>query len=129
MKNNSPTTRSDRQELQKRPISACRAHHKPPRIFVKTYEGPYHGRMREAHLRNKRGYVYLCWRENGTVRNFYLGKAPRSCPTTAAGSSSPDGAVRIPARRARISPKNRVPLPQDAPISSCPTRSMLKFRK
>lgn len=55
----------------------------PPKIFVEVpskslYGGPQHAR---AHLRNKRGYVYLCWREGLWVKNFYLGKAPRSSPT------------------------------------------------
>lgn len=55
----------------------------PPRIYVEvTNNGGYgmnaHAR---AHLRNKRGYVYLCWREGDRVRNYYLGKAPRKSPT------------------------------------------------
>ncbi len=41
--------------------------------------------MRRAHLRNKGGYVYLCWREGERVRNYYLGKAPRKSPTVSSG--------------------------------------------
>lgn len=62
----------------------------PPKLFVEVpskslYGGPQHAR---AHLRNKRGYVYLCWREGLWVKNFYLGKAPRSSPTKVPSSSA-----------------------------------------
>lgn len=35
----------------------------------------------KAHLRNRRGYVYLCWRDGEEFRTYYLGKAPRKSPT------------------------------------------------
>lgn len=54
----------------------------PAEIFVKgvgydTWNTPYC----RAHLRNKRGYVYLQWRDGDRVRSLYLGKAPRKSPT------------------------------------------------
>lgn len=59
----------------------------PPRIFVCTSPEPYYAHdFSRAHIRNKSGYVYLAWREGKRVRNFYLGKAPRSSPTTGAGA-------------------------------------------
>ncbi len=45
-----------------------------------------------AHLRNKKGYVYLRWREGKRVRTFYLGKAPRTSPTTAIADLAAAGA-------------------------------------
>ena len=79
----------------------------PPEIFVKC--GDREHRFRDpyarAHLRNRNGYVYLTWRDGQRVRSFYLGKAPRKCPTlepaasiAGAGSSS---SSRIRPRRAK----------------------------
>lgn len=33
---------------------------------------------RKAHLRNKQGYLYLCWRDSTGVHSHYLGKAPKN---------------------------------------------------
>jgi hypothetical protein len=70
----------------------------PPKIFVAlesklVWES---GRFAEAHLRNKKGYVYLCWRDGDRVRNFYLGKAPRKSPTAASafGRAARDRGLR-----------------------------------
>lgn len=52
----------------------------PPEIAIIDRSGGTY-RQHKAHLRHKRGYVYLAWREGKRVRTFYLGKAPRSCPT------------------------------------------------
>jgi len=71
-----------------------------PAIYVRVSEkddGYYSRAMyARAHLRNKRGYVYLCWREGERVRNYYLGKAPRKSPTPGAAlpSDPPGGSVR-----------------------------------
>jgi hypothetical protein len=60
-----------------------RATLEPPSIFVaKNCGGP--GQLyARAHLRNKRGYVYLTWRDGDRVRAYYLGKTPRKSPTRA----------------------------------------------
>lgn len=57
-----------------------------PAIFVRV-EGKswYKSTYARAHLRNKKGYVYLVWRDGDRVRELYLGKAPRSSPTGSAG--------------------------------------------
>jgi hypothetical protein len=61
---------------------AARRSNPPPVIYVATSPEPYHVReLSRAHIRNKRGYVYLAWRDGDRVRNFYLGKAPRKSPT------------------------------------------------
>jgi hypothetical protein len=64
-----------------RAIAARRA--SPPEIFVKSVdrEHPWRDPYARAHLRNRNGYVYLTWRDGQRVRSFYLGKAPRKCPT------------------------------------------------
>jgi hypothetical protein len=49
-----------------------------PRIFIALKRGPAGEQYAQAHLRNKRGYVYLTWRDGDRVRTFYLGKAPRN---------------------------------------------------
>ena|SRR5271156_2671408 len=55
----------------------------PPEIFVKCMDRDHSWRdsYARAHLRNRNGYVYLNWRDGNKVRSFYLGKAPRKCPT------------------------------------------------
>lgn len=126
MKHHAPTQRTRVQGAPNAPIGASRVQPKPPQIFVQTNEEPNIRRMREAHLRNNRGYVYLCWRQEGTVKNFYLGKAPRSYPTKdptapARSSSRPD-----PGRKARNSPKNRASLLQVPNLDRRPTRSTPK---
>jgi hypothetical protein len=79
----------------------------PPEIFVKCVdrEHPWRDPYARAHLRNRKGYVYLTWRDGQRVRSFYLGKAPRKYPTagpelrtSAAGAGE---LVRISARRAK----------------------------
>ena len=61
--------------------AACRVKQPIPEIRVKV-DRPYQfATYARAYLRNKRGYVYLCWRDGDRVRNFYLGKAPRKSPT------------------------------------------------
>jgi hypothetical protein len=72
-----------------RPIGARRVKAPPPEIYVKL---PVHDVWRpysRAHLRNKRGYVYLCWRDGEKVKNYYLGKAPRKSPTPAIAAAAP----------------------------------------
>lgn len=107
MRKISPTRAQDPQRRRKRPDQACRR--EKPDIYVRAPRpGTYSGlAFVQAHLRNKRGYVYLCWREGQTVRTFYLGKAPRSCPTAAAGRSSRSAPAPDPDRRAKNGSKNR----------------------
>ncbi len=58
-----------------------RAKRIPPRIFVQL-DGDWMGHLyARAHLRNKGRYVYLCWRDHGKIRTFYLGKKRNSSPT------------------------------------------------
>jgi hypothetical protein len=73
-----------------------------PRLFVELAGDCWQfGRLHKAHIRNKRGYVYLCWREGKRVRNFYLGKAPRNSPTRSADLVAPAPAAGSTPRRAR----------------------------
>ena len=65
---------------------------KSPRIFVQVFSTYGSARHAQAHLRNKGGYLYLCWRDQGKVRNFYLGKRPPDSPT----ASSRPGAIATP---------------------------------
>jgi len=58
-----------------RSIAARRA--SPPEIFVKCVDRahpPWRDPYDRAHLRNRKGYVYLTWRDGERVRSFYLGK-------------------------------------------------------
>jgi hypothetical protein len=84
VKRNSPTSLMAIKRPKKRPRALRRVKQRPPEIWVNTKRELWKRRLVLAHLRNKRGYIYLCWREGKRVRNFYLGKAPRSCPTTRA---------------------------------------------
>jgi hypothetical protein len=129
MTKHSPTSLSDRQKPKKRPPIGCRR--EPPQIFVRGKTGRGYGGycMIKAHLRNKRGYVYLCWRENDTVRNFYLGKAPRSCPTTAAPDPAAGSSEPGPRGRAKNSPKNRARIPQDETKQGGSSRSTPENRR
>lgn len=55
-----------------------------PEIYVRVpdVEGRwYKTDYRRAHLRNKAGYLYLCWRDSSGVHSHYLGKAPKTSPT------------------------------------------------
>lgn len=60
-----------------------------PEIYVRVegraYWKPKYAR---AHLRNKKGYVYLVWRDGERIRELYLGKAPRCSPTGSAGNQA-----------------------------------------
>jgi hypothetical protein len=89
LRNASPTRPKrplkSRQELQ----IPRRASPVPPEIFVRILDHSYFSAFRQAHLRNKRGYVYLCWREGKRVRNFYLGKARKPSPTRSADLDPP----------------------------------------
>ena len=75
-----------------------------PEIFVKAIdrEHPWRDPYARAHLRNRKGYVYLTWRDGAKVRTFYLGKAPRKCPTP--GPPAIGGAGDL-VRSSRISPR------------------------
>jgi hypothetical protein len=95
--NVSPTRRQRSSEPQKArakktrlSIAKRRATPLNPEIYVRGESAFGMVEFKRAHLRNKRGYVYLCWREGDRVRNFYLGKAPRKSPTPRSdiGSSS-----------------------------------------
>jgi hypothetical protein len=72
------------------------------------FAGP---RYCKAHIRNKKGYVYLQWKDDTEVRSFYLGKAPRSSTTEPAAAARParapggrSGRVR---KRAKVGQKSR----------------------
>lgn len=67
----------------RRPKEVRRVRQEPPDIYVRLGGESHYGAYSHAHLRNKKGYVYLCWRDGDRVRNFYLGKAPRKSPTPA----------------------------------------------
>lgn len=56
---------------------------KSPDLFVRlSPEHPWDGpHLAKAHLRNKRGYVYLVWRDGSHVHEFYIGKAKRPYTT------------------------------------------------
>lgn len=98
MKKVSPTRRRYRKTGRKRPILARRAIPEIPEIFVYVSEEGFGHPYKRAHLRNKRGYVYLCWREGARVRNFYLGKAPRKSPTLE-GSAAGAGELELELQR------------------------------
>lgn len=66
-----------------------RARVPPPEIFVRLTDHVPYAAFHQAHLRNKRGYVYLCWREGKRVRNFYLGKARKPSPTRPSSAHFP----------------------------------------
>jgi hypothetical protein len=71
---------------------------RPPAIFVRV-EGKYtwSTKYASAHLRNRKGYVYLTWRDGDKVRSFYLGKAPRKSPTPALEGETSTSAELVPA--------------------------------
>ena len=74
-----------------------------PKIFVCTSPESHHAHdFSRAHIRNKRGYVYLAWRDGNRVRNFYLGKAPRSSPTLDAGAADQAAELEIPIGRGKL---------------------------
>ena len=65
-----------------------------PEIFVKTADLPCGDNFSRAHLRNKGGYIYLCWQDGERVRNYYLGQSGQNFP---AGdrAAAPDHASRL----------------------------------
>jgi len=100
----SPTKLTAVKGSKKRPraaIAKCRA--VPPTIYVYERDPQHSWRdpFIKAHLRNKLGYVYLCWRSGKRVRTFYLGKAPRSSPTTAARGLAGAGELQTSGRRGK----------------------------
>jgi hypothetical protein len=97
----SSNSRKPRAKRSRPSIAKCRSTSLNPEIYVHG-EGAFGTvEFRRAHLRNKRGYVYLCWRDGDRVRNFYLGKAPRKSPTDVRSSSSPAATSTRPAAIAR----------------------------
>jgi len=65
----------------------------PPQIYVQVRVGDFGGtRMFQAHIRLRRdSYRYLVWREEDRVREFYLGKVSKACPTSRAEISPAAG--------------------------------------
>lgn len=72
----------------------------PPEIQV-IERGPNTVAFHKAHLRNKKGYIYLCWRAGKHVHTFYLGKAPQSSPTPSAAIAPAADLRTRPRRRTR----------------------------
>ena len=95
-KKNSPTRRVRPPRRPPRPLKVRRGKPTPPEIYVRFPCPAYGTKYAEAHLRNRGGYVELCWRENGRIRTFYLGKRKNPSPTDtagpAAGTPAPRGA-------------------------------------
>lgn len=63
-----------------------------PTIYVSGHKSRFSQWKRDlcrAHLRNKKGYVYLQWRDGDEIRSFYLGKAPRGFSHKAADQVTP----------------------------------------
>ncbi len=84
----SPTPHGIRSKRSVRPrgrkpaiAGPCRARKIVPEIFVAVGQGQWSKVYHRAHLRNKQGYLYLCWRQSGTVETFYLGKVKQKSPT------------------------------------------------
>lgn len=109
----SPTPRGDRHGRKngrsrrlRRPLGKS-GPRPAPEIFVRCDANPYGYRhFARCHLRNRKGYVYLCWRDGDKFRTHYLGKAPRKSPTPedlAGASSGPAAAgADVDVRGARI---------------------------
>ena|SRR5579859_893258 len=96
---NAPGRRGSSSAGKKRPLAiAKRSRAIPPEIFVRVPQAsdwhPY--AYARAHLRNRKGYVYLTWREGQRIRTFYLGKAPRKSPTVDRAGSDGAGAAAAP---------------------------------
>lgn len=81
----------------------------PPDIFVRVGDShwPRVTDFKHAHLRNRKGYVYLSWRDGEKVRTFYLGKAPRKSPTLEEPGEAGAGDVAAAPARARCRRKLR----------------------
>ncbi len=77
-------SRRGRKTAPRRSPGPRRAQQTPPEIYVRAGEGQWSGRYHRAHLRNRRGYLELCWRDGERVRSFYLGKAAKKFPTAGA---------------------------------------------
>jgi len=62
----------------------------PPKIgvLIPGRHGGF-GQWAESHLQNKRGYLWLRWREGKRVRSYYLGKASKNYPTRQAAIAGP----------------------------------------
>jgi hypothetical protein len=93
-------------ELEKQSV-AIRQGRRPkrqaPEIYVRIEQPFDFAHFAKAHLRNKRGYVYLCWRKGRKILTFYLGKQPRSYPTGNSLELAGAGDVRGAARRIKTS--------------------------
>ena len=66
--------KSTKKNRSRRPTRARRVKLPPPQIYVLTSGTEFCGTYRRAHLRNKRGYLYLSWRDGQKVHTRYLGK-------------------------------------------------------
>lgn len=97
----SPTL-TDRAKRSSRAIAVHRKV-KPvaPQIFVRVPGKHWGYEYRAAHLRNKAGYLYLCWRDKNGIHSFYLGKAPKTSPTNSAGAGDGRELQERSARRAK----------------------------
>jgi hypothetical protein len=72
----------------------------PPDIYVRVEgQNTWSTKYASAHLRNRKGYVYLTWRDGEKVRSFYLGKAPRKSPTPDIALAPGAGGASDPAAR------------------------------
>jgi hypothetical protein len=77
-KSNRPLGRKKlKKNPSRRPRPARRVKLPPPKIFVRVTNDNLYPVFRPAHLRNKRGYLYLSWRDGERVRTHYLGKAKK----------------------------------------------------
>ena len=96
------TSRGGRKTAVRPAIAARRA--TPPEIFIKCVDRahPWRDPYARAHLRNRKGYVYLTWRDGERVRSYYLGKAPRKSPTADPPAGAGAGDL---VRSSRISPR------------------------
>ena|ERR1700732_3534948 len=72
-----------------------------PRIYVQVATDTVYPRYALAHLRNKKGYLYLSWRDGKKIRTRYLGKTSRAYPTPAARSEPGLPAAAAPRRAGR----------------------------
>lgn len=77
----SPTKKNDRLKMKKSKSARLKtaiAKRRPrplaPEIYVKLPLDAAGKLYSRAHLRNKRGYLYLSWRDGEKVRTLYLGK-------------------------------------------------------
>ena len=104
-KKNSPTRRIGSKNGRSRPKKGRREKPAPPEIYVRIPCPLYDSKYAEAHLRNRRGYVELCWRENGRIRTFYLGKRKNPSPTDIRRPGPGPLAPRGLPRRGKISPR------------------------